>query len=167
MSIMNYLWRSGFIILIVLVVISCIGQVNQKKESLTDPDEIRLEFISSYSIGDPEVSSAEIVAFDPVSKKLFAVNSLANKLEILDLSSPEKINAIRSIELNGLGGGVNSVAIGHKLVAVAIENHKQDKNGWVVFFDTDGNLIHKVEAGVMPDMVTFSPDKKFLLVANE
>jgi hypothetical protein len=37
----------------------------------------------------------------------------------------------------------------------------------VAFFDTDGNLVGLVEVGALPDMLTFTPDGKKVLVANE
>ena len=40
-------------------------------------------------------------------------------------------------------------------------------NGEVVFFDAFGNFLGQVEAGALPDMVTFTPDGTQVLVANE
>ncbi len=39
--------------------------------------------------------------------------------------------------------------------------------GKVVFLDTAGNFLNKVDAGALPDMITFTPDGKYVLVANE
>jgi len=36
-----------------------------------------------------------------------------------------------------------------------------------MFFDTDGNLLSTVQAGALPDMLTFTPDGTGVLVANE
>ena len=37
----------------------------------------------------------------------------------------------------------------------------------MIFFDTDGNYLNRVVVGALPDMVTFSPDGRWVLVANE
>jgi len=39
--------------------------------------------------------------------------------------------------------------------------------GKVVFFDTDGNFIQEVNAGILPDMVKYTHDGKKVIVANE
>ena len=43
---------------------------------------------------------------------------------------------------------------------------KQDP-GHVMFYDIDGTLLSTVEAGALPDMLTFTPDGNGVLVANE
>jgi hypothetical protein len=53
------------------------------------------------------------------------------------------------------------------VVAAAIENVNKQDPGSVVFFDIDGNLLNSVTVGALPDMLTFTPDGKKVLVANE
>ena len=45
-------------------------------------------------------------------------------------------------------------------------NTKQDP-GKIVFFDTHGNYLNQVDAGALPDMITFTPDGTKVLSANE
>ncbi len=114
-----------------------------------------------------EGSTAEIVAYDPASTRLFVTNSEENRLEIIDYSDPSALTRLDSIDLSPYGGGVNSVAVNSGIVAVAVEAEATDGNGSVVFFDTDGTFMNSVEVGVLPDMLLFSPDGSKVLTANE
>ncbi len=111
-------------------------------------------------------SSAEISAFDPGSDRLFVVNSLLNKMEILNFANPAAITRISTIDMALYGAGLNSIAVKNGIVAVAIENLTTN-NGKIAFFDTNGVHLKSVDAGNLPDMVTFTPDGKFVLTANE
>ena len=52
-------------------------------------------------------------------------------------------------------------------MAVAVENPVKDHPGQVVFFDVDGAELNRVQVGALPDMLTFTPDGKRVVVANE
>ena len=39
--------------------------------------------------------------------------------------------------------------------------------GHVAFYDVDGELITSVKVGALPDMLTFTPNGQYVLVANE
>ncbi len=111
--------------------------------------------------------AAEISAFDPLSDRLFVVNAEENALDVLDLSDLSSPNLINSINLDGVGAGVNSVAVSNGTIAVAVANNPEQNPGVVAFFDADGNLLDSVTVGALPDMVTFTPDGSRVLVANE
>lgn len=123
-----------------------------------------IDFLNSYEV-DGE-GSAEIVAFDPESKRLFVLNSTATKVHILDFSNPMNITPVQTINMDAYGIGATSVAYKNGMVAATVEGANFG-NGKVVFMDVNGNNIHVVEAGVLPDMVTFSPDGLKVLTANE
>jgi hypothetical protein len=53
------------------------------------------------------------------------------------------------------------------IVAVAVEAVVKTDPGKTVFFDTDGVFLASVTVGALPDMLTFSPDHRYDLVANE
>ena len=116
---------------------------------------------------------AEINAFDPTTNQLFVVSG-GDLLQIVDLSNPTNPVALDPIDLSSLEidgfelGGANSVAVSNGLVAVALEADDGTATGRVVFFDsTDGSLLNTFEVGVLPDMLTFTPDGNKVLVANE
>jgi hypothetical protein len=134
-------------------------------------NNLSLSLVQSYQTAPPfsgstQVNSAEIAAFDATTKRLYVANSLGGKLEILNLANPAAIAAVASIDIKSYGG-LNSVAVRNGLVACAIENSSPQQNGSVVFFDQNGVFLKQVTVGAMPDMLTFSPDGRYLLTANE
>ncbi len=131
------------------------------------PKEISLEPIGTYRDGAFEVSAAEIVAHDPATQRLFVVNAdpAGPAIDVLDVSDPTSPTLVQSI--TGLGGNPNSVALNDGLLAVAVENPVKDEPGQVVFYDTDGAELNRVQVGALPDMLTFTPNGKQIVVANE
>jgi hypothetical protein len=131
------------------------------------PKGIALEPIGTYRDGAFEVSAAEIVAHDPRTQRLFVVNADPEDpgIDILDLSDPTQPTLFAAVR--GLGGSPNSVAVSRGLVAVAVENPVKDLPGQVVFLDVDGVELNRVEVGALPDMLTFTPDGRRVVVANE
>jgi len=124
-----------------------------------------LELLGRHNGGG--VSTAEIAAYDKRSQRLFVTNATGNALTIIDISDPTAPVEVNSIDLSPFGGGPNSVAVSRGRVAVAVEADVKTDPGAVLFFDTDGNFKGQVQVGALPDMLTFTPDGNFLLVANE
>lgn len=107
---------------------------------------------------------AEIAAFDPHSKRAFATNAAANRLDVYDLSNLAAPTLLKS---SPLPGGPNSVAIRRDgLVAVAVEAADKTDPGTVQFLDIEGEPLGSVGVGALPDMLTFTKGGT-LLVANE
>jgi hypothetical protein len=132
---------------------------------------LSLSLLQSYQNGTPfsgntQINSAEIVAYDASTKRLYVANSVGGKLDILNLANPSAITAIASIDIKPYGG-INSVYARNGLVACAMENANPQANGSVVFFDQDGVFQKQVTVGALPDMITFSPDGRYALTANE
>lgn len=126
------------------------------------------------------VSAAEIVDFDKLHKHIFTVNADSGEVDIFtasDLTAPELFMSLDMAQMlvdNGktanttLVGAANSISVSGNLAAVAVEANPKTSNGWVVFLNTaDLSYVNAVQAGAQPDMVTFTPDGKKVLVANE
>ena len=128
---------------------------------------ITLNHIASFSNGASASNSAEIVAHDPVSQRLFIANSVAGKIDIVNFKNPSAATLITSILVTPTYGNINSIAVRNGIVAAAIENLVPEQPGKIVFFDTTGAFISQVTAGAMPDMITFSNDGTKVLTANE
>ncbi len=125
-----------------------------------------LQHLSSYENNIEE--SAEVVAYDATTKRVFFTSSSENALKILDVSNPSNpVMYGNSISLAEYGAGPNSVAVYGALVAVAVESDPKTDNGSVVFFNTSGEYLNKVTVGALPDMITFTHEGDMLLVANE
>ncbi|MCF8371541.1 MAG: choice-of-anchor I family protein [Bacteroidales bacterium] len=125
---------------------------------------ISLNHVSSYQV--TEGGSAEILAYDAVSQRLFVVNSVDTELAILDFSNPYAISAIDTIDMSVYGAGITSVACLNGVVAVTVDNGPS-ANGLLAFFNTDGVFQTSVAVGNLPDHVSFTPDGNKLLTANE
>jgi hypothetical protein len=128
------------------------------------PFAISITPLGTYATGVFDQSAAEIVAHDPGTQRLFVVNAQSGNVDVLDVRAPSVPSLLFSIDL---GGVVNSVAVHKGLVAAAVEANPKTDMGKVVFFDADGRIFAQVEVGALPDMVTFTPDGKRVLVANE
>ncbi|WP_051907855.1 choice-of-anchor I family protein [Flavimarina sp. Hel_I_48] len=129
-------------------------------------NSLGVTFGTSYAITGDNPGS-EIVGHDPETSRLFVMNSGNASVEILDFSDPLDISALSTIDLSAYGEGGTSVAVHDGIVAATAVPDEVGVNGTVVFMDVDGTILSTIEAGALPDMITFTPDGSKLLVANE
>jgi hypothetical protein len=133
-----------------------------------DEPSVSLSKLGTYASGKFAEGAAEIVAYDRSTRRIFTVNASDVAVDVLDASNPKQLQKIASIDASALGGSANSVAVFNGLVAVAIEASDKQANGLVAFYRaTDLTLINTVEVGALPDMLTFAPSGRYLVVANE
>jgi len=130
---------------------------------------VQLSFLGRYAApGDAfDVGAAEIVAHDPVTQRLFVINARDSSIDVLDAGDPTNPIFLFAIDVSPYGKQANSVAVSREVVAAAVENNDKQMPGRVVFFDTDGHYLNDLPAGALPDMLTFTPNGRLLLVANE
>ncbi|MFO1390735.1 MAG: choice-of-anchor I family protein [Agitococcus sp.] len=142
---------------------------------------ISLSFVGRYESGQFAQSAAEIVSYDPSTKQAFVVNAQSGKIDILDISAPtapiktgtlnvasDVTTAIASITNISQLGAANSVSVHNGVIAVAIEANPKTNNGYVAFYQaSDKSFLSAVEVGALPDMLTFTPDGKKVVVVNE
>ena len=144
---------------------------------------------STYGAG-----AAEIVQYQPSSKRIYVVNGAANRVEILAasgltstaLNDPLTANNLTSQPMSFPAtvtvkdaqnldetislGFANSIAVYGNTLAVAMENQQKTSAGAVLFYDISAAVpVFKsaVKVGALPDMVTFNKDGSLLIVANE
>ena len=132
----------------------------------TPENDLQLSLLTSYSNGTSGSNSAEIVAFDPSTDRLYIANSIGAKLDIVDFSDPSAPTPVSSVNVTPYGN-INSVTVHNGIVAMAIENAVPQENGSVVFLDANGTFLSQVTVGAMPDMITFNKDFTKILTANE
>ncbi|MGI2080372.1 choice-of-anchor I family protein [Shewanella putrefaciens] len=173
-------------------------------ESEVDPTQIQFvcqpqvvgltaELIGRHQTGIYGLSAAEIVEYHSASNRIFVVNAISGKVDIIDGSLLATSSAATEpLALNNLDklaeldvakdvgqtfmGSVNSVSISGNLLAAAIERgdaagNKTQANGFVAFYQLNGTdtpqFISAVEVGALPDNVVFTHDGKMVVVANE
>ena len=154
------------------------GTPGANGENATDSN-IFLSLLGRYETGQFDESAAEIVDFDPTTKRAFVVNAQSGQVDMINAATPAAPSLVSSLNVAadvaavvagidaGDLGAANSVAVSNNFLAVAIEANPKQNNGYIAFYQTDGTFVSAVEAGALPDMVTFSPDGTKVIAANE
>ena len=128
--------------------------------------ELRMRKISSMSLFGSEIS-----AYDAASKRMFITSNFG--LQIVDASNPASPQLLNIVDFKIPAIGLNStdvtsVDVFNGKVAVAVPNATKDLPGHVVFLNAaDGSYISKVQVGILPDNLTFTPDGTKVLTADE
>lgn len=151
--------------LVSLAVAAALGPV----AALADGPDLQFTKVWTYALPDAEkqtLKSAEIPAYDAKTGTLWVVG--VTGVDVLDAATGVRVESIDTSTF----GYVNSVTIRNGLAALAIEAvPARTLPGLVVFFDTRtrklANGINQVPVGALPDMLTFTPDGKRIVVANE
>ena len=151
--------------LLILVLTSCDhrdGGLNPLAENVSSFREL-----ASTDLGG--TAASEISAYDPLSQRLFTVNNeTVAKVEVLDFSTGTSLTRLSAIDVSALGGVANSVAVSNGRLAIALEATNKQATGSVVIVDTRTLAVLKtISVGALPDMVTFSPDGRYIVTADE
>ena len=146
-----------------------------RADSFEEAAALTLSRLNSVSIGEANKDGgvAEIVAYNRDRKEAYVVNGqdgLLYRLSVSEagLSQTGSLN-MKDI-INGFTyGDMTSVAVDtvNDKIAVALQAEGYADNGWIAVLDYDFNLVATYEAGVQPDMVTFTHDGRKILSANE
>lgn len=125
---------------------------------------VNFQHKSTIQVGGETAS--EISAFDSKNHKLFVVNVESAQISVFNLTDLDNPIEESPIVLNS--GSPNSVSVHKGKLAVAVEADLKQNLGTIMVFDTDSNmLINSYQVGALPDMVTFSPNGKYIVSANE
>ena len=154
---------------------ACAGNVSNTANSAKPiaGKQISLAQIGRFTSIDNKFdeSAAEIVAYDPDTTQVFVVNAQQGAVDVLDLSDPahpEKVGTIFAGAHWPEAGAINSVSVSDGRVAVAVQNSTQTSAGRVQIYGSDDlRFLGQVAVGSLPDMLTFTPDGRHILVANE
>jgi len=128
-----------------------------------------LELLGTYASGAAfDSGGAEIATYSNTSGLLYVVNSDVGEIDVLNISDPSNPLLSFTIAAQPGNGGITSVASHGSLLAASVENAESQERGTVEIYDVfTGALLRTFSVGVLPDMLTFSPDGNYLLVANE
>lgn len=143
----------------------------------------KLSYIGNYQTGmsNKDGGIAEIVKYNKDNQKMYLVNGAAQSVDIVSIANMTsnkktefKIDTRLDIAAMGqahgfASGDITSIDINtnKKIIAIAVQGATYKVHGSIVILNYEGKYIKHFEAGVQPDMVTFSHDYKYLLSANE
>jgi len=122
---------------------------------------IELELLGRF-----QGSGAEIAAHDPSRQRVWVTDAVNIALQVLDVSDPTTPALVRDVILAPYGEEVTSVDIHGDLVAAVVKRGNADR-GRLVLLNPGGAVTDVVKTGWAPDMVTFTPNGRTVLVANE
>lgn len=141
------------------------------EDSNPSSDHIELSFLGRYETGQFDEGAAEIVSYDPDLQRAFFVNAeeaTVNAVDLGDPSNPEKVGTADLSDAWTDAGDATSVDVHDGLVAATVAADDATNPGKVVFYDGRTLELDSMETvGANPDMVTFTPDGKRVLTANE
>lgn len=123
--------------------------------------------LGRYHSGYFDHSACEVPAYDRYGSRIL-VTDAKRGLTILDIADPRQPSRIDSLSIPEGYASINSVAVGHGLVAIAVESQKSRQDPGAVFiYNTQLGLIMRVPVGPLPDAMAFTPDGSALVVAIE
>lgn len=130
--------------------------------------DIEITPVVTFPTGIFDQVAAEIGAHDPKSQRVFVTNVANRTLDVFSIGDLNNPHELPSIDLTPYGSHANSVAASYGVVAAAIEAEIKTDPGSVVFFEAaTGAFLSQVTVGSEPDMLTFTPNGRRVLVANE
>lgn len=122
----------------------------------------------TYQTGVFDEGASEIAAYDSQSQKIFVTNGDSQAIDVLDAHDGSLLGSIPVANIGGSGSAPTSVAVHKGQVAIAVTSNQTMVRGHVLLVAADTLAIqHLIPVGYLPDMVTFSPNGRYLLVANE
>ena len=127
--------------------------------------------VTLTKIGGLDLGGAEIVSWDAGSEQLF-VTEAGGTVKVVDLSDPASPGVVATLtpatDITGFtAGGVTSVSVKNGLLAVAVAASPQTDAGRIAFYTAGGAFLGAVEAGALPDMVTWDRSGTRVLAADE
>jgi DNA-binding beta-propeller fold protein YncE len=132
---------------------------------------ITLVPLGRYSTFLHDQGAVEISAYDPQTRRAFITFAEQPRIEGIDLSNPGNPTLALTIDLSlwgGLDAHATSVVVRDGVLAVAVPQGEADTApGRVVFFDVHGTFLSAVTVGALPDMLTFTPNGRYVLTADE
>ncbi len=133
----------------------------------------KLRLLGTHESGLFNVGGAEIPTYDPITRRAFVVNAGSATVDVLDLRNPRQPALVGSIDIVAdlaprSVGAANSVDARFGILVVAVEAETKQDDGYVAFYSTlTLGLLGVAPAGALPDMLTFSDNGRYVLVANE
>ena len=164
---------------------SLVGRYSTRGTTAKNAARLYAEIISHHKLSKSafitidDSSTSKVTSFARISLSALPTTGMKIKsddnnetvsTENLTLGTP--VNVATDVNVNGfIAGGVQSLDITGNLLAIAVANTTKGSNGVIAFYTLDANgaatFVRTVEVGALPDGVAFSPNGKYLVVANE
>jgi len=109
---------------------------------------------------------SEISAYDEINQRIYSTSSDNDGVLVSSFSNGQ-VDSIGFIDLGAYGNAPSSVAVHGGILAIAMPAPIKTNNGSVLLYDKNYTLLKIISVGALPDMLTFSPDGKYIVVANE
>jgi len=166
-----------------------------KESGAASNKDPQMSLVGRYnSGGTPKTPSpvAEIVSYHANSKSLFitvdtaaepssfkridiselGTSALSNPITATNLQVSPRYNVAADVNDNQFtASGVQSLDVTGNLLAIAVQATPKTNAGVIAFYNLSKagtpSFLKKVTVGALPDGVAFSPDGKYLVVANE
>lgn len=127
---------------------------------------LKIRSVVNVNLGD----ASEIPAYDSSAGRVFVVG-IDNGVSFVKIVDAKTGAILGNLDTNTYfaGGGANSVAVGGGKVAVALGAANVTDAGRVLVYDLSDLAAppQNYAVGSLPDQLSFSPDGKRILVANE
>lgn len=136
----------------------------------SEGDEVTLKHVWTHDAGG--AARAEIVAYDKEAREFLVVNGQERCVMRLEAATGREVGRLDVSSF----GDPTSVAASHGLIAVAVVAPRNTDPGHIALFrsadakhanDAATNPVAIVRVGALPDMVTFTPDGRYVLAALE
>ncbi|MFO7631298.1 MAG: esterase-like activity of phytase family protein, partial [Caldilinea sp.] len=160
-------WRKTLLNVAIISLLAATVLIWQQARAQDEPPAITISPLGTYSTGLIDASAAEIVAYHPASQRAYVVNGGDKTIDILDVSDPTAPALVSQIDMTQFGDAATSVDVYGDLLAVAAPAAEKTDPGIVLFLDPNGEVLAQVTVGALPDMLTFTPDGRHVVVANE
>ncbi|MEL6987248.1 MAG: choice-of-anchor I family protein, partial [Bacteroidota bacterium] len=136
--------------------------VNGRTYAYKEPtDQVQLSHFSTKTNAQSEIS-----AYDAELNRIYSTHGDGGLL-VLDISDLRNVDSIAYVDFSTYGEEVTSVATSGGMIAAAVPNPDGTSNGNIVILNKEFGVMNVLEVGALPDMVTFSPDGNYIVVANE
>lgn len=176
--------RRVLLIALAIAAVAAAPSAGLKPTAPAPPSLTPLGSIKSGPFRSEDPRIAEINAYDAAGRRVFVVNPLDSRLDVIDISNPaapvsrapvvivdDCQATLRAACPLATGGEPNSVAIHGRLMAIAYANVVRTDPGHAVLYwlwpGSAPQFLTAVQVGALPDMITFSEEGRFVLTANE
>lgn len=151
-------------------------------ENETEGTSLAITKTAGYNSGvvNEDGGSAEIIQYNSDNKMYYVVNGTTGTLDIVPREVYTEDNKAEGIKFDLKSklinykidfeyGDMTSVAVNTEkdLIAVSVQAAGTNDAGLIVLMNYDHEIVAVVDAGVQPDMVTFTADGSKVLSANE